>query len=208
MIKPIDNIVFYNLLKWYIHHIIQKDFEKIVFEPCPLSFDKSVLLLGNHFSWWDGFFPFYLNNLHFKKKFYILMLEDKLREFPMFRYVGAYSIQPGTRSAIESLRYTAELLKNPQNIVVFFPQGRIQSLYQENPTFEKGISKILDNITPQETQVVLGGYFPDYLANRRPTLFVRWKIHKEENNFDFERIKTDFITFQHTCKQQQATREI
>ncbi|MCS7003706.1 MAG: lysophospholipid acyltransferase family protein [Cytophagales bacterium] len=206
MIKPLKNKLLYLIIKTYVHYLIKRDFEKVVFNTPTLSPQKSILLLGNHFSWWDGFIPFYLNNLHYRKKFYILMLEEKLRQFPLFRFTGAYSIQKRSRSAIMSLRYTAQLLENPNHLVVFFPQGKIQSIYQDNPTFEKGLQRILELIQPSRTQIVLSSTLPDYLQHRRPTLYVRWQV-LPSSVFEFEELKRSFQEHLLNCKKLQSLYE-
>ena len=71
------------------------------------------------------------------------MLEEQLKKNWFFQYTGGYSIKKSTRSVVESLNYTAELLENNKNLVLMFPQGKIQSMHRSEFVFEKGIERIL-----------------------------------------------------------------
>ena len=41
---------------WYINRIIAKDFSSFTFNKVDVDKSKAILLVANHFSWWDGFF--------------------------------------------------------------------------------------------------------------------------------------------------------
>lgn len=102
---------------------------------------KSLVVLSNHFSWWDGFFVYWLLNIKLNRKVFIMMLEEQLKRFWFFRKVGCYSINlKDKQSTITSLRYTIEILNSPKNVVVIFPQGEIQP-YEKRPVeLKEGIS--------------------------------------------------------------------
>jgi hypothetical protein len=51
------------------------------------------------------------------------MPEEQLATRMFLNKAGAFSIKPGSRSAIESLNYASSLLYEPENLVVVFPQG-------------------------------------------------------------------------------------
>lgn len=132
---------------------------------------KSVLLLGNHVSWWDGFWAIELNRRLLDKHFYVMMLERELRKRTFMRELGAYSVAPGSRDVLQSLDYTIDLLTEPQNLVLLFPQGKIHSLHQDTITFQPGVKRILKK-APPITQVLLYAAFIDYGEHPRPTLSI------------------------------------
>ncbi|MDD3011576.1 MAG: lysophospholipid acyltransferase family protein [Bacteroidales bacterium] len=155
----------------YIGHILKKNFHTIHLDTdhdSPLS--GPAMLIGNHVGWWDGFYAFYLNTQYFKKNFFIMMLEEELQKHRIFQKVGAFSIKKGTRSMLESLNYAKNLLTKHNNLLVFFPQGKLHSLYCTDIRFEKGITRIIDE--KRSDSVFFFASFVDYLENKKPTLFL------------------------------------
>ena len=98
-----------------------------------------------------------------------MMLEDELAKRPFMRQGGAFSIQPGSRSMIDSLNYAAELLKNPENMLLLYPQGKIHSLYETDIQFGTGINHILKKAGPQ-VQVIGFVVLLDFLSRAKPRL--------------------------------------
>ncbi len=116
--------------------------------PPEIDPSSSLLLTPNHFSWWDGFFFFHLyrRSVLKQKDCYLMMLETQLKKFWYFRHLGAYSIAPGQRSVLESISYTAELLEDPEKLVVVYPQGAIQSYSQRPIRFQRGVEAVLRRV--------------------------------------------------------------
>lgn len=171
MIKPSYDPVRRQLWRSFIHFNQKRAFRKLIL-PHTVAADpkRSILLLSNHVSWWDGFWGSYLNDIHWNKRFHVIMLERELAARKFLRHVGAYSIDPGNRSMIESLRFTAELLNEPQNMVLLFPQGKICSFH--NPVIDFGTApkKILQ-WTQKPVQVILGVATVEFFQYHKPTLY-------------------------------------
>ncbi|WP_347838213.1 lysophospholipid acyltransferase family protein [uncultured Draconibacterium sp.] len=129
-----------------------------------------VLLICNHISWWDGIWTLYTNQQLFKRKYHFMMLEEELRKNWFFQYTGGFSVKKQSRTIIETLDYTAELLGNTNNLVLMFPQGKINSMHKNNFVFEKGIQKILER-TKNEIQIIFQANFVDYLSTARPQAY-------------------------------------
>ena len=52
---------------------LRLNFRKIIIEgDTVVPEDKPLLLVGNHFSWWDGFFAYYLNYTLWRRKFHVI----------------------------------------------------------------------------------------------------------------------------------------
>jgi 1-acyl-sn-glycerol-3-phosphate acyltransferase len=51
-----------------------------------------VLLLANHFSWWDGFLLYYINQKVFRKQFHVMVIEETVQKVGFFKYMGAFSV--------------------------------------------------------------------------------------------------------------------
>lgn len=192
MIKPTR----YLLTDWfwqkYFSYIIRSDFNAFQFNTdIDINPDRAVLILGNHFSWWDGFFLSHLNYLFFHKKFHVMMLEEQLREHTYLRLAGAFSMNKKGKKLIECLNYTSQLLENPENIVVIFPQGKIESMHITHVRFEKGIKRIIDNCR-KEIQVIFSVALIDYTSQRKPALQLYLKEFTYKYSYSLQDLEAGF----------------
>ena len=87
-----------------------------------------------------------------------------------FKYTGGFSISKNSKSVIETLNYSAELLSDKNNMVLMFPQGEIVSMHKANFEFEKGVEKILQR-TKNEVQVLFVANIIDYLSEIKPSVY-------------------------------------
>jgi 1-acyl-sn-glycerol-3-phosphate acyltransferase len=145
MIRPQKN----SLIHWFFHHyilwIVRRNFYGVKFEPVTIAKDKAILLLANHFSWWDGFLMYHLNHQLLGKKFHVMILEDTARQVSFFKYMGAFSVNKNSKDMMASLDYAAGLLNDPQNMVLIFPQGKLYSNFTGQVIFQKGLKKIINS---------------------------------------------------------------
>jgi 1-acyl-sn-glycerol-3-phosphate acyltransferase len=87
------------------------------------SGEGARLVYVNHSNWWDGFVLHQLGQVAGWDA-YCLMEEKNLRRYRFLSRLGAFSIRPGDpASALESLRYARELMRQPRATVCFFPEG-------------------------------------------------------------------------------------
>ena len=164
----------------YVNHILHKQFREINITGYIELRERPVLIVGNHFSWWDGFFVMHLNRTLFRRDLYVMMLEEQLKKRLFLSRVGAFSIKPGNKSVVNSLSYTVDLLRNPKNIVVIFPQGEIKSAYTEQYRFEKGLQFILDRTASQvPIHLVFMASLVDYYSHRKPSLTIAVEEYKD-----------------------------
>lgn len=169
MIKPKSNKIIYAFFAWYIGRIIKKDFSGFEYNNIEFDPQKAILLLSNHFSWWDGFLIFHLNRIYFKKKFHVMVLEDTAKKVSFLKYLGAFSIQKNAKSLVESLEYAGQLLNNPENLVLIFPQGQLHSLHSKTINFEKGISRIVA-ASEKTFNYIFAVILTDYFDHRKAKL--------------------------------------
>ncbi len=173
LVKIID---LYTLLKIKTHFKEIKIITKSTFDK-----EKPILILGNHFSWWDGFWMEYINIKLLKKNFYFMMLEEELIKRPLLKYAGAYSIKKNSFDILESLKFTSELLSNKNNIVLLFPQGKIQSLHIDDVKFQKGIYRIVKD---KDIEILFINNFIEYFSDIKPTVFSFIKNYKFDENIE------------------------
>jgi hypothetical protein len=116
--------------------------------------------------------------------------------------VGAYSIDKTSgRKSLESLSYSAKLLRNSNNLALMFPQGQIESVYTQTPTFQSGVGRIIKQLeTP--TQILFCINLPDYHSNRKPTLYSYLRLY--EGEFDLRNLKNAFLDFHKECLKEQT----
>jgi 1-acyl-sn-glycerol-3-phosphate acyltransferase len=199
MLKPKKNLFIKILIEKYVSIILNRNFNSIeIISEITKSLNpqNSILLVGNHFSWWDGFFAWHLNKVLFNKDFYIMIKEEQLKKIPLFRYTGGFSINPGSRSIIKSLTYSSELLNNKNSIVTIFPQGELNSVYTTQINWKKGIERIAKNIN--NVNIIMYAAFIDYFDKKKPTVYIYMKLSEEKTM-----IKEEYNSFYFMCKQQQ-----
>jgi 1-acyl-sn-glycerol-3-phosphate acyltransferase len=181
MIRPKNN----KPIHWFFHHyirlIIKNNFKAFNFNTIKTDPDKSVLLLANHFGWWDGFLLYWLNYLLLKKKFHIMILEDTVRKVFFLKYMGAFSVVKNSRSMMESLEYAGNLLHDPQNLVLIFPQARLFSNFVDDVHFERGLLKVMKQAAGK-FQYVFAATFIEYFQHKKPTINVYVEITRQEVN--------------------------
>ena len=162
-----------------------------------------VLLIGNHIGWWDGFWAMYLKLEVVKRKFHFMMQEDQLLRFRFFNYTGAFSVKRKSREVVESLQYAASLLHDPANMLLIYPQGRLQSLYCMNFRFEKGIERILQG-REGELQLLMSVNMIDYLAHPKPSLYIYLRDY--EGSFRRNEVEEAYNRFYAECLTIQTAR--
>ncbi len=220
---------FFNL---YVKVSLHLNFYQIRFIPlmeedswenlAPNHAKSSVLILSNHFAWWDSLMIYRWNKEHIKKKFYCMVLKETLLKNPSLNQVGGYSIDPHHRSLIKSIDYTVELLKNTKNLVLLFPQGILESNHVNRIRFKKGIDRIADKlknyhsshiannqrVIPNQiplniTTLFIAGFI-DFYSNKKPS------INIYVSNYDFlnqaEDIENDYNLFYAKARKLQGIR--
>ncbi|PSR05660.1 MAG: hypothetical protein BRD49_04415 [Bacteroidetes bacterium SW_10_40_5] len=197
----------HKLITFYTNLSIKRHFSGLYVNQNPtLNPDKSVLLIGNHFSWWDGFVPYYVNKQVFKRYFYIMMLEEELTSRRLLRNAGAFSIKKQSRDAINSINYAASVLQQPQNLLVFYPEGSIGSMHQEQLHFQPGLERIVrkSQATAQALLVVM---LVDYYAHPKPQIYF-YMQHLEHIPDSAEAIEAHYNKFYWDAKAQQRNHNL
>lgn len=144
-------------------------FRRVYIHGTPGRGDYPVLILANHFSWWDGFIQYRLNREVFGRRLYVMMLEEQLRRHKIMNRCGCFSVRKNSRSILETLRYSAKLLENPANMVLIFPQGRIGSLFLRELDFESGAG-YLGKLIGNDYRMVFNVNLIDYGPYKKPSL--------------------------------------
>jgi 1-acyl-sn-glycerol-3-phosphate acyltransferase len=174
IIKARHHRIIYPFFKFYAVYKIRRHFSDVSISGDFNERQLPLLLISNHVSWWDGFWIMYLNIKLFHRKFHFMMLEEQLRKFSFFINTGGYSVRKGSRTIIESINYTIKLLSDRNNLVMLFPQGKINSIYNQTFRFERGIERILKEVNGK-IQIIFVANLIDYFSNEKPSLFIYLK---------------------------------
>ncbi len=208
IIEAKHHCVIHPIFKLFSRVMINRHFSQVVVVGnVDVKNDRSILLLSNHTSWWDGFWQLYLNMRVFKKKFHFMMLEEQLRKHWYFNYTGGFSVKKSARSAVETIQYSAELLSHPNNLVLLFPQGKVESIHKHAITFEKGVEKILERTDRKSVQIVFLVNSVDYFINRKPILYHYTKEYCGDS-INYRDIEQQYNAFFKESIQQQTDKKV
>jgi len=203
MLKAKHNYVISQFFKFYTLWLLKKYFSKIRLFGDFHDRKLPILLISNHISWWDGFWAYYLNGKILKRKFYFMMLESQLRKFWFLNFAGGFSINKRTKSMIETLRYATDLLQDSNNLLLIFPQGKIQTMHQHTFSFEKGLEHILKD-RKSMVHVLFVVNIIDYFSNRKPSVNI---YYEEFDGFEYEVevLQYHYSEFYKRCIESQKT---
>jgi len=164
--------------------------------------DGALMVVGNHFSWWDGFFAWEVNRRIWRKNFHVMMLEEQIVKHRFFSRLGAFSIKKGSRDAIHSLDFGASLLSKPSNMLLVFPQGSIQSQHIAELEFQNGWFRMFQK-AEKMPQMVFMVCLTDYFSKPKPRLTVYLKSLVLNDKSDASQIAKDYNAFYKECKHNQ-----
>ncbi len=188
---PFSLLVFFGkTLIW----LLKRKFRKIVVHPTEeIARNSSYIFMSNHFSFLDGFIAGYLlkRELYDKGLFkgvYIMVLEKQIQQNRWITKFGGFSVAPGTASVKESLAYAAELLSEPGNVLLLYPQGKIESNHVDYMNIKNGINEIVPQIKGN-CQLLWSTNLIDYYEGIKPSLYCHLLNCGTNVDFDFEKLK-------------------
>lgn len=169
-------------MKWvfdtYVKRLVGKTFHEFLFNEVEVDHSRSVLLVANHFSFWDGLILYVLNDKLLHKKFHVMILEETAKREGMLRYAGAFSVSKNSRDMLGSLNYAAELLNEPGNLLLMFPQGKLYSNFVNRVNFEQGLLKVMQK-AEGKFQLLFAATFIQYFKHKKPSVTVYLKTEDE-----------------------------
>lgn len=178
----------------YLKRLLKKSFHdfRIVNEIPQIDNTKALLITPNHFSWWDGFFVYWLNKNILKRKLHIMMLEEQLRRYWFFKKLGCYSVDLNDkRKMITSLKYSVDILSEPVNLVTIYPQGEIQPFDTSNMELKQGIN-FLGTQSSKDFTVLPVAFKIEYTNEKLPIIYCRFgKILSSKQVANFPQLYKD-----------------
>lgn len=184
MIEAKHNKIFRIIFDLYLKILLRKNFSNfyLVSEIPSIKDDKSILVLPNHFSWWDGFFVDLIHKKFYQEyKIYMMVLEETIEKFWFFNHIGAFTINPSNpKDTIKSFQYAGELLKGRKNFIVIFPQGELTP-YSVNVRLKPGV---FDLICSQRTEyhALFLAMKIVYFNQKNPDVYFHFKLVQNAQN--------------------------
>lgn len=188
---------------------LRRRFNKLQIRDITIKPDHSYLLMCNHFSFWDGFWAVYLcMNSLFKnqqmKGFHFVILKKQLQMKPWLRYFGGFSIAPGTPSVNKSLDHVAKILSQPGNVVLMFPQGKLESNHVRKIEMKDGISYFIPKIKG-DCQLIWSSQLIEYFESLKTSVYFDMLDCGTAKEFNFNRLNKE-INLHHQAAIQRQLR--
>ncbi len=203
MIKPESHFLITRFFSIYINWILKRHFKRIEFNKVTFTDNEAILLLSNHFSWWDGFLLYHLNKIYFKKKFHIMVLDQTMQKLSFLKYLGAFSVAKNSRQMLHTIDYAASLLNHSDNMVVIFAQGKLYSNFVDVIKFEKGVFRIINKAT-SKFQYIFAATFIENFEGRKPGAYTYFKSYKSVD-LPVTELQAAYQQHYHETKQYQTT---
>jgi hypothetical protein len=181
--------------------------KNLIIKPVELKPNHSYILMCNHFSFWDGFWALWMcRQAFFKeggmKKLYIMSVKKQMEKNKFLKYIGSFSIDPGKRSITESFDYAAEILAEPGNLLLFYPQGKLESAFIRYIKFDEGLYEIVPRIKG-DCQLIWSSNIFEFYESFRPTIAGHMLDCGTNHTFDFEALKKKVNDFHLDCIKKQ-----
>lgn len=174
MIYNKKNFFINRLIHFYVKRVVSRQFHEVLCDAVEIDKNRAILLIANHFSFWDGLILYCVNEKILKKKYHVMVEKETVHMLHYLKFVGAFSITKKSRDIIESLNYAAKLLDDPQNMVLIFPQGKLFSNYVDDVRFDKGVFRIMQK-AQANFQLLFASTFIQYFKHKKPTATVYLK---------------------------------
>ena len=197
----------------YLKLLLKKSFYdfRIINQLPAIDHLQSLVITPNHFSWWDGFFVYWLNKKVISKNLFIMMLEEQLKRYWFFQKLGCYSIDlTDSKKMFTSLKYTMELLQDTNNAITIYPQGEIQS-YDERPIQLRDGIEFLSKKSKSVFQIIPVAFNIHYTNERLPIIYARFgkllnskdvaanpQIFKDEFTVNLDLLNSEYLTSKYT----------
>ncbi|MBK6417940.1 MAG: lysophospholipid acyltransferase family protein [Ignavibacteria bacterium] len=129
--------------------------------PCP------TIIVSTHGSWWDAVVTIVMSLRRYRLDADGMMEYRQLTKYRFFSRIGMFSVvREDPRSAVRSLHYAADRLRNTDRALWMFPQGTL--IHQDLPVVaEPGIGILVRKLGRVRIQPLSIRY--ELLRNKKPT---------------------------------------
>lgn len=132
-----------------------------------------------------------------------MVSEDNYRDFFFLKYLGAFPVKKNSRQVLESLKHAGELLKEKDNLVLIFPQGKLYSSKVDEIAFEKGLERII-RYSHNNFQYVFAATFVDYFEKRKPGITCYLDKWNPTEEFNWDQLPGAYNRHYQTSREKQS----
>lgn len=173
MLEANKNRWFEKVFAVYNRNLLRRRFDSLLvkgLQYLPKSKELPTVMYANHSSWWDGLVAFQISH-QTKSDSFIMMEEKQLKQLPVFRKLGAFSVtRENPREARKSIDYAVRLLREKPNTTLWiFPQGEILPNDTRPLMFYNGLSRIIKKV--ENCRIVNLALRYEFLGSYKPTIF-------------------------------------
>ena len=152
----------------------------------------ATVFYAPHSNWWDGLIGYITIYFILKKtgKFRMRLMIEEMNRFPLFQYVGCFPInKKSPQSAMQSLKYAADTLKDPDIAFWLFPQGIIRPPHYRPEIFQTGLAYMAKNAAKKfgGVNLIPVGVNFTFLRQDRPEVLVEFGEPKVITDPNFDR---------------------
>lgn len=131
--------------------------------------EYSRILYGMHNCFYDGQLAYYFCRKVFNANFYLMIQE--LYRLPQLAAVGGFSVEKNSPyEAVKSLNYASNLLKDKENMLWLFPQGKVMPPDYMPLKFESGLSYICNKV--KKVNVIPVAIKYTFVRQEKPEIFI------------------------------------
>lgn len=131
-----------------------------------------------------------------------MILEATSKKFFFLKYLGGYTVNKGSRDILVSLDYTAQLLADPDNLVLIFPQGTLYSNFADEIVFQNGLSRVIKQAEGQ-FQTLFAVSFMETLQHKKSSVNFDLKVFADGFQ-DIGELKEAFQSYYSAAKLRQS----
>lgn len=169
--NPLLDSFFYLYCRWLLRRNFSGIYIKGLENYSKLDRARPAICFANHTNWWDGFLTFYLTRFNSHKATFCMMEEKQLKYYRFFTWLGMYSVDTSNPlRAAASVRYTIQLLQNPESLCWIFPQGKTTSIYSPIEVKE-GTAYLANNVSRAQLLPVIFRY--EFLKEEKPFVLIQ-----------------------------------
>ncbi|GAB3936167.1 1-acyl-sn-glycerol-3-phosphate acyltransferase [Mucilaginibacter myungsuensis] len=200
--KPLSPF-FFKLINAIISFGFNRFLNKKIIHDVPIKPGHSYILMCNHFSFTDGMYAYYLSNKVFwgkdkMQRLYAMSLKKQMQKNSWLQHTGSFSIDPGKRSIKESFAYAGEVLSTPGNLLLYYPQGNLESQHITHIHFESGLAEIVPLIQGK-CQIIWCSVVLEFFESIKPSAHFNMLDLGTNEDFDFEAVKLKVNEFHREC---------
>lgn len=129
---------------WYSRGYIRRHFHSLRISnhrPAPDVRNEPLVVFTNHASWWDPLVGLVIKaELFPERKLYAPIDAAMLARYRMFARLGFFGVEQATRrGAVQFLRTSEEILRQPDSLLAVTPQGRFADVRERPLRFQSGL---------------------------------------------------------------------